>query len=195
MTTRKHLVLDEDVHVALSQRREMTGIPMNQIGNKILRSHISASLFQQFLGELLVESGCVTEDKYQDILDRVDRRMYEEHAPHRPPLTRLANGNFVSGSWEIRTVHDDPMGSFQLLEAWARDSFQNAMTQHSHQADEYLIALGGRTFVVLAGIPFTLACPGALHIPAGAIHSVTPLDKECRMAILVAPSVREYSAS
>lgn len=192
MPTRKHLVLDEDVHKALTLRRDMTGFPMGQIGNGILRSHISTAQFQQILGDQLIESGCVTAEQYQDLLASVNQQLREKHVPGEPPLTRLANGHFVSGSWEIETLHEDPMGAFQLLEAWARDGFQNAMTQHTHDAEEFLIALSGRCFVVMGGIPFTLVQPGWLRIPSGAPHSVTP-NAECRLAILVTPAQPEYS--
>jgi mannose-6-phosphate isomerase-like protein (cupin superfamily) len=194
MTTRKHLVLDDDVHEALTLRRDMMGFPIKQIGNGILRSHISASLFTEFLGEKLTEMGCVTKEQFQDVLQHVDRRLKDERRAGAPPLTRLPNGHFVSGSWEIKTLFEDPVGSFQLLEAWARDGFQNSMTQHIHDSEEYLIALSGRCFVVMGGTPFTLTSPSGLRISAGAPHSATPLDRECRIAILVTPSVPEYAS-
>jgi mannose-6-phosphate isomerase-like protein (cupin superfamily) len=173
----------------------MMGFPISQIGNGILRSHISASLFTEFLGEKLIESGCVTEEQFQYILEHVDRRLRNEQVAGAPPLTRLPNGHLISGSWEMETLFEDPMGAFQLMEAWARDGFQNSMTQHTHDAEQYLIALSGRCLVVMGGTPFTLTSSNGLRVSAGVPHSATPLDKECRIAILVTPALPEYSSN
>ncbi|MBN1858778.1 hypothetical protein JW848_06190, partial [Candidatus Bipolaricaulota bacterium] len=156
MTPRKHLVLDEDVHEALSHRREMTGLPISQIGNAIVRAHIAASFAEDLLGDELVKMGRITKDEYRRLLEKTDRRLRDEFRPGAAAIERIAPGRFTAGSWEFQNVWQSPVGAFQLLEVWARDALQRSMTQHTHAADEYLISLAGRCFVVLGGVPLTL---------------------------------------
>ena len=98
----------------------------------------------------------------------------------------------VSGSWEIENVSCSVDGSFQVLECWARDSLQQPMGQHFHDADEYVIALSGRSLIVMGGLPFTLAKGNMLQVPAQANHCVTPLDCDSHILMVTVPATREY---
>lgn len=194
MTPRKHLVLDEDVHEALSHRRDMTGLPISQIGNAIVRAHIAASLAEDLFGAELVKMGRVTKEEYRQLLEKTHRKLRDEFRPGTAGIERTARGRFTAGSWEIQNLWESPVGAFQLLEVWARDTLQRPITQHTHTADEYLVSLAGRCFVVLGGIPFTLTAGSVLRIPAGAAHTATPLDEQCHLLTVVVPAVAEYSA-
>jgi len=189
---RKHLVLDEDIHEALSDRREMTGLPISQIGNAILRAHIGSTSLEQLLRERLIESGQITAEEYEQVLEDVERRLREEYRPGAAPIERVAPGQFIAGSWEIVNLLECPTGAFQLLEVWARDALQHPMTQHAHEADEYIISLAGRCLVAIGGIPFTMTKGCVLQIPSGAPHSSTPMDSECHLLVIVAPAAPEY---
>jgi mannose-6-phosphate isomerase-like protein (cupin superfamily) len=189
----KHLVLDEDVHKALIQRREMTGLPIGHIGNAILRGHIAASLLESLLEQQLIEKGFITTDQYQEVLKQVDRELRDRVSPGTTPIERSPQGTFLSGSWETQTLFEDPVGSFQLLEIWARDALRQPMTQHAHDSDEYVIALAGRSFFVMNGVPFTLTKGNVAQIPANIAHSAIPMDPECHLLVLVAPAISEFS--
>lgn len=193
MAPRKHLVLDEDVHEALSHRREMTGLPISQIGNAIVRAHIAAPLLEHLIGEQLVKAGRVTEEEYAETLEQADRKLRKEFKAGAAPVQRVSPGRFTAGSWELLTVFESPVGAFQLVEVWARDALQRPFTQHMHDADEFLISIAGRCFVVMGGVPLTLTTGCVLRVPAGAAHSATPLDDQCHLLAVVTPAVPEYS--
>ena len=189
----KHLVLDADVHEALMKRKDLTGLPISRVGNEILRRHISSVLEDHLLGDYLIENGFITREEFRKALEQVDRTVQDKYRPGSVPLKHLGGGRFVSGSWEIHRLHEESSGSFQLLEAWARDGLQRPMIQHSHTSEEYLVSLGGRCLVIMSGTPFTLTKDCSLRIPAGVTHSATPLDAECHMLILSSPALQEYS--
>ena len=171
----------------------MTGLPISQIGNAIVRAHIAASRAEDFLREELIKMGHLTDQEYQQALEQANRRLRDEFRPGAAGIERIAPGRFTAGSWEIQNLWESPVGAFQLLEAWARDALQRSITQHTHAADEYLISIAGRCFVVLGGVPLTLTGGTVLRIPAQAAHTATPLDEQCHLLTVVVPAVPEYS--
>lgn len=195
MPTRKHLVLDDDVYEALVGRKDMTGFPIGRIGNTILRGHIAAVLLEDLVGQKLIEEGLISRDEYREVLHQASAELRGSSPLGRVPVEIAANGGMVSGSWGISSVFSSPDGSFQILECWARDSLQQPMRQHSHEADEYFIALSGRALFVMSGLPFTLVPRNILQIPAGAAHSAVPLNAECHLIGITVPATDEYSAS
>ena len=192
MTSKKHLVLDQDVHEALSQRRELTGMPIGRIGNGILRSHIHAALHERLLGEELVQGGHISWQQYERILENVDRRARSGRSSGTAPVERVGQSEFIAGSWQIETLLDSPVGAFQLLECWARDPHLHPLSQHAHAAEEYLIGLGGRCIVVMRGIPMILTKGCVFRIPERVIHSATPLGEDTHLLAIMVPGVPEY---
>lgn len=195
MPTQKHLVLDDDVYQALVGRKDMTGLPISRIGNSILRDHIAAVLLEDLVGKQLVEAGRISEDEYREILHRADSELRRTYQPGLAPVDVLGDGRMVSGSWEIENLLRASDDSFQVLECWARDSLQQPMGQHSHDSDEFIITLAGRTLFVLMGLPFTLVKGSVVQIPAGATHSGVPLDSDSHLLAVTVPATDEYSAS
>ena len=193
--TRKHLVLDDDVHEALVGRRDMTGLPISKIGNSILRAHIAAVLLEDLVGRALVERGRISQDEYSEVLRQASNELRRSFRPGHPPVEATADGELISGSWGVKSVFSSPDGAFQILECWARDSLQQPMGQHSHDADEFFIALSGRALFVMHGLPFTLMPGNTLQVPAGAAHSAVPLNAECHILAVTVPATAEYSAS
>ncbi|TFH09941.1 MAG: hypothetical protein E4H08_04710 [Candidatus Atribacteria bacterium] len=193
MSPQKHLVLDEDVHQALAQRREMTGLPLGHLGNAILRGHIASSFLENHLGKHLVDEGLITAEQYQRALEYADRKVRAEFRPGTAPIEQTAAGTFISGSWESRTIFEDPVGAFQLLEVWVRDALQQPMAQHAHDADEYIVSLGGRAFFIMNGVPATLLKGNMLQIPAGVTHIAMPVSEDCHLVAMIMPAVPEYS--
>ena len=193
MPSRKHLVLDQDVHEALSQRREMTGVPIGQLGNKILRSHILSSLCERLMGEELVQRGHVSWEEYESILESVDRRARSRRSIGPAPVERVGEREFIAGSWEIHNLFESPVGAFQLLESWARDPHMHPLSQHAHAGEQYVVVLEGRCIVVMKGIPSILTKDCVLRVPSGVTHSATPLDADSHLLIVMVPGAPEYS--
>ena len=191
--TRKHLVLDDDVYEALVGRRDMTGLPIGRIGNSILRTHIAAVLLEDLVGKTLVETGRISQDEYSEVLHQASNELRRSFRPGHVPIETTVDGQLISGSWGISNVFSSPDGSFQILECWARDSLQRPMGQHSHDADEFFIALSGRALFVMRGLPFTLMPGNILQVPAGAEHSAVPLNAECHILAVTVPATAEYS--
>lgn len=194
MPTQKHLVLDDDVYGALLGRKDLTGRPISRIGNSILRAHIAAAHLEDLIGKELVETGRISQDEYREVLHQALTELRRSFQPGRAPVEVSADGRMVSGSWEIENRFRSEDGSFQILECWARDSLQQPMGQHTHDADEYLIALNGSTLFVMSGLPFTLVKGNVLQVPARAEHSAVPLDSDCHLLAVTVPATVEYSA-
>ena len=193
MPTSKHLVLDNDVYEALLGRKEMTGEPIGRIGNSILRVHIAAALLEDLVGKKLVEAGRLSDAEYADVLHQASEELRRMFHPARVTVEVLKDGTMVAGSWRIQSLQRSEDGSFHLLECWARDALQRPMAQHVHDAHEFLVSMGGRCFVVMGGLPFTLTKGNMLQVPAGAAHSAVPLDAECHLLALTIPATAEYS--
>jgi mannose-6-phosphate isomerase-like protein (cupin superfamily) len=193
LPTSKHLVLDDDVYEALLGRRDLTGMPISKIGNGVLRSHIANVLLEDVVGQKLVETGHLSRAEYQDILHQAAEELRRTFQPKRVPVEVADDGTMVAGSLMIANIHRPEDGAFQLLECWARDTLQQPMGQHAHGADEFLVALSGRSLVVMGGFPFILTKRNMLQIPAGVIHSVVPLDSECHFLVLTVPATPEYA--
>jgi mannose-6-phosphate isomerase-like protein (cupin superfamily) len=195
MANRKHLVLDDDVYESLVKRRSLTGVPMGAIGNGILRSHIASRRIEQLVGEYLVSAGKVSPAEYEEALLAASENLRRASATAPLLLTQGDDGVLTTGSWSIRSLLCPPERTFQLLEAWARDSCERSTEQHTHNADEYIVLVEGRALCVLNGLPCTLQKGTVLHIPAGAIHTMLPVGRECHLLILVIPSVPEFYPS
>lgn len=195
MATQKHLVLEDDVYQCLIARRNMTGVPMGKIGNSIIRSHIAQTEFEHLLGECLVAAGRATPDQYHAAVESTHRLLRKRFSPGALTLEREPDGTLLCGSWAIKEVFAPSGFGYQVLEAWARDPWERAIEQHSHNADEYAIALGGKTLIIMNEVPCTLRRDSVLQIPAGAVHSAIPLDIESRLLLVVIPPVAEFSAS
>ena len=193
--TRKHLVLEDDVYEALLGRKDLTGLPISRIGNSILRGHIAAVLLEDLVGKRLVENGRISQDEYREVLREATTELRRSFQPGRAPIEASADGRMVSGSWEIENLLRSGDGSFQILECWARDSLQQPMGQHFHDADEYVIALNGRSFFVMGGLPFTLTKGNMLQVPSGAVHSAIPLSADCHLLAVTVPATAEYSVT
>ena len=67
MAADKHLVLDEDVHRKLKQRKRDTGLTVREIGNSVLRSVLWRQSLSELIGRKLVESGALSAEEYTRI--------------------------------------------------------------------------------------------------------------------------------
>ena len=193
MPTQKHLVLDDDVHEILKERKELTGSSIKEVGNSILRSSLESVLLIDTIRKILVDRGKVSEDEYNHAHEQACLKLQRGYSPAKAPVEKTGRETFVSGSWKIKSLFRRSDSVFQVLEAWARDARQLPMEAHHHDADEFLITLNGRTIITMSGTPYTLQPLNMLQIPAGCVHSSTPLDGNCHLISVITPAVPEYS--
>ena len=192
MPLQKHLVLDDDVHEILKERKELTGSSIKEIGNSVLRTSVEHAFLCDIIGRILVDRNKVSEDEYSHALEQASAELRQANATVGVPVVTTSKGTLVSGSWEMRSLFRTSDSAFQVLECWARDSRQLSMQAHRHDADEFLIVLHGRAIITMCGTPYTLGSLNMLQVPAGVVHSVKPLDADCHMLTVLSPAVPEY---
>jgi len=192
MSTKKHLVLDDDVHEILKGTKELTGSSIKEIGNSVLRTSMESVFLGDIVGRILVDKGKVSEDEYGRALEQASTELRLSQATVRVPVEMTKKGTLVAGSWETRQIFRRSDGAFQVLECWTRDSRQLPMQAHRHANDEFFIMLHGRTIITMSGTPYTLGSLNILQVPAGVVHSVRPLDADCHMLTVLSPAVPEY---
>ncbi len=189
MTTKKHLVLDDDVHEALEERKELTGSAIKEIGNSVLRACLESVFLGDMLGSILVKQGLVSQDDYEQAIDQASAKLTK---PSKLPIQRTAKGTVVAGSWESRQLFQRSDGAFQILELWTKDSRQLPIQQHRHPGDEFLVLLKGRAILTMSGLPYTLGPLNMLQVPAGVVHSLKPCACDCHLLCILSPAVSEW---
>jgi len=192
MSPQKHLVLDDDVHATLCTKKASSGLPIKEIGNSMLRPCVTDGLLTSLVGRLLVEQGHVSADEYRSLLDSAARTVRKTQLQAEALIEATAKGKFVSGSWEIATIVTADDGSFQLLECWARDAHRLPMEEHHHDADEFFVALAGRSLMTVRGTAHVLGPQSSLQVPAGCIHHAVPLDDSAHLLALLVPALPEF---
>jgi len=192
MSTKKHLVLDDDVHEILKERKELTGSSIKEIGNSVLRTSIENVFLGDIVGRILVEKHKLSEDEYNHALGQASAELRQSQANVRVPVETTSKGTLVAGSLENRQLFRRSDGAFQVLESWTRDSRCLPMQAHRHTADEFFIVLHGRIIITMSGTPYTLGPLNVFQVPAGVVHSVKPLDADCHMLAILVPAVPEY---
>lgn len=192
MSTQKHLVLDDDVHKILQERKELLGTSIKEIGNSILRTFAEHIFLGDVVGRILIESGKVSEDEYNQVLEEASAELKRSHATVGAPVEPTRKGTLVSGSWETRQLFRGSDDAFQVLECWTRDSRQLPMQAHRHAADEFFVVLHGRIIVTMGGTPYTVGPLNMFQVPSKVVHSVKPLNADCYMLAVLVPAVPEY---
>ena len=191
-STPKHLVLEDDVHRTLKAKKGLAGLSIREIGNAVLRSSMDREHLPDIVGDILVGMGRLSEDEYRQVLEQAAAEAQRIGEATASPVTRTREGTLVSGSWEMENVLTSRSSLFQILECWARDGHRLPMEAHRHDADEFVIALRGRTLVTMNGVPVALGARNMLQIPAGCVHSGTPLDGTAHVVVVVMPPIPEY---
>ena len=192
MPKRKHLVLDDDVHEILKERKDLTGSSIREIGNSVLRDSMESVFLGDIVGRILVDNGKVSEDDYNRALNQASAKLLQSQAIIRIPVETTSKGTLIAGSLETRQLFRRSDSAFQVLECWARDSRGLPMEAHRHAADEFFIVLQGRIIITMNGTPYTLGALNMLQVPAGVVHSVKPLDPDCHFLAVLSPAVPEY---
>ena len=192
MPKQKHLVLDNDVHEILKERKELTGSSIKEIGNSVLRTSIESVFLGDIVGRILAKKGKVSEDDYSRALEEASAELRQSQTNIRVPVEPTSKGTLIAGSLETRQLFRRSDGAFQILECWTRDSLKLPMQAHRHAADEFFIVLHGRIIITMSGTPYTLGSLNMLQVPADVIHSVKPLDPDCHFLAVLSPAVPEY---
>ena len=195
MSRQKHLVLDDDVHKILSERKELTGSSIKAIGNSILRTSMQDVLLSDIIGKILVEDGLVSEDDVRKAMERASSQSQEVQKQLTVPIAVTKKGTLISGSLETRQLFRRSDGAFQVLESWTRDSRGLPMEAHRHDADEFFIVLQGRILVTMAGVSHTIRPLNILQVPSSIVHSVKPIGADCHLLVVLVPAVPEYFGS
>ena len=193
MAADKHLVLDEDVHRKLKQRKKETGLTVREIGNSVLRSVLWRHSLSELIGKKLVDSGVISAEEYARIREAALKEAAVERHETKALIKVTARGTIVTGSWEVREVSCPNDSLYQVLEAWARDGRARPMPPHSHPGDEYFIVLKGRIRATVEERETEIVkAPGCLRVSAGAIHSVAPLTRDTRSIVVLSPPEPAY---
>lgn len=188
LSTKKHLVLDPDVHAKLSTRKRRSNLTIREIGNTMLRSVLSRPSLSEIIGKRLVEAGIVTAEAYE----RVRAEALQDAAVHIHEPSRVVHwtprGTFVSGSWEAQETFRSPSGDYQVLEAWARDGREHPMPTHCHKGIEILFVVNGALLATLEDAQAEAILAGSvLRIPATMSHTIAPVARETRAVIVLTP--------
>ncbi len=132
MSAKKHLVLDDDVHEILKERKELTGSSIKEIGNSVLRTSIESVFLGDIVARILVEKHRISEDEYSHALGQASAELRQSQANLRVPVQTTSRGTLVAGSLENRQLFRRSDGAFQILEIWTRDSRRLPMQAHRH---------------------------------------------------------------
>lgn len=193
MAADKHLVLDEDVHKKLKQRKKETGLTLREIGNSVLRSVLWRHSLSELIGKKLVESGTISAEEFARIRGEVVKEATLTLYSAKAAIKITERGTIVTGSWEVREVSCSSDGLYQILEGWARDGRARPMPPHSHTGNEYFIVLKGRIRgTVEERETEVVKAPGLLLVPRGAIHTIAPLTKDTRGIVVLSPPEPAY---
>jgi len=186
--SRKHLVLDHDVHLRLMRRKRETGLAASQIGNAILRVCLDGSVPQfELLRDTLVSAGKLTEADFDEaIAETIDAlRAKTENWTDCLPESQSEPSN--PGSWEIREIGEQEDGALRLLEFRARDRRERPTPAHHNAADVHVLIVSGHVLFAVNSRHSLHTAPSTLHIPAGSIHLSVPLTEDARYLAVSVP--------
>lgn len=186
---KKHLVLDNDVHLRLQKRKKSTGLTQQSIGNLILRSVLSQpNLLMETVGKKLADLGTIPLEEYEEVVKSVIRDIGQSAAKSTALLELGPGDSLVTGSWQVNLLHRSPDDSFQIVEAWARNARNEPVAHHIHSEDEYVVVLSGCVMLEDAG-RHTLLDPGScFRIPTGDLHSLVPLGGDVQTLVTFVPA-------
>ncbi|MFH1609498.1 MAG: hypothetical protein ABID40_02585 [Candidatus Bipolaricaulota bacterium] len=190
----QHLVLDDDVHVALKRRKKNTGVTVREIGNSALRAALSVRTHRDLTVETLIETGKVTQADYDRAVASAAQALKEKYKPIQEMLVAVPEQTYVCGSWEARDLVRAADGSYQVVEAWAKDVKQKisqAWSEGEHDVD--VVVLKGKVRVETAEGPHTFGPPDSLHCPVGQAFLATPVTRTTRMIVVFSPALPEKS--
>ena len=188
----KHLVLDEDVHRALTKKKTETGINVKDLGNCALRSMLERPLLAEAIGRRVVSSGLLSAEQFED-LQREALGDITALASDVSSLIRSTKHNtLASGSWEIKELVHDTARDFQILLVWVKDRQLRPMLLHRHEGSEFVVVLSGAIMISVDAESCVIKAPNCRLIPQGAFHSAAPLDRNTTLLTVLSPPEPGY---
>lgn len=188
----QHLVLDDDVHVALKRRKKDTGVTVREIGNSALRAALSVSTHRDLTVENLIATGKITRDDYDRAVASAAHALRAMYKPIQAMLAAAPERTYVCGSWEARDLVRAADGSYQVVEAWAKDVKQKvpqAWSEGQHDVD--VVVLKGKVCLETEQGPHTFGPLDSLHCPADQAFRATPVTRTTRMIVVFSPALPE----
>lgn len=183
----KHLVLDEDVHVALKKKKGETGVNVKDLGNSVLRSVLERPLLTEAIGRRIVSSGLLSVEEFSELRRDALRDITTPVSKAASVFQPTAHNTFVAGSWEMRELALDAENQFQVFSMWTRDLRFKPIPLHTHDGAEYWMILSGAMIVTIDAESQVLKAPDCKVIPSGASHSSAPLTQDTRLIVVLSP--------
>ena len=193
MTTKKHLVLDYDVHLRLQRRKKQLGLSIKAIGNAILRICLdkSPSMFA-LLGDELIGMGRITPDEYNAAIERTLKRAAQIYAADDVFLLSAGEGSVPYGSWELKCLYGPEDDGTRVFSLQTRDKRGLMTPVHCHREDLHALVLSGKVVFQVGADQHVVGANSGIHVPAGQVHATSPLSSSARMLIaLVDPESSE----
>jgi len=190
----QHLVLDDDVHVTLKRRKRDTGVTVREIGNSALRAALSVSTHRDLTVENLIAAGKITQADYDRAVVSAAHALRAMYKPIQALLATTPERTYVCGSWEVRDLVRAADGSYQVVEAWAKDVNQKvpqAWSEGQHDVD--VVVLQGKVRLETEEGPRTFGPPDSLHCHVGQALRATPGTRTARMIVVFSPALPEKS--
>lgn len=181
MTTKKHLVLDHDVHLRLQRRKRELGISIKGIGNSILRTCLDRTApLLDLVRDELIEMHKITAADYRGAVERVMARVAQQSAIDDAFPLPAEGETVVSGSWEIECIHHPSSGGVCIYNCTAHNLRKLMTPSHYHKQDMHVLVLSGVVAFYIGTDQRHLSANSGLYIPAGQVHAKVPLTQDTR---------------
>jgi mannose-6-phosphate isomerase-like protein (cupin superfamily) len=190
----KHLVLDDDVHRSLRKKKRETGVNVQDIGNALLRSVLERPVVAQLIGKKLVESGKLTEEEFDRLLNASTREASAVVSDVASLVRTTKRSTVAVGSWELQELYVSEDDSFQILKAWSKDRRSKPFPAHRHESEAIFVVLSGKLLVTLSDEAVVLSAADAHHVPSGEPHAITPIERDTLVLVIVFPPEHSYRA-
>jgi len=192
--SKKHLILDYDVHLRLQKRKAQTGLTQQAIGNLILRSVLAQpNLLVEVVGRKLADSGAIPLEEYEELVRSAIQDIGRNTASGADLLEPGPGNNLVAGSWQVNLLHRSPDDSFQIVQARTWNARKAPIAHHIHSEDEYGLVLSGCVMLEVAGQHTLVDCGSCFRIQRGQSHSLVPLSGDVQTLITFVPAGSLFS--
>jgi len=189
----KHLVLDEDVHRALTKKKTETGINVKDLGNCALRSMLERPLLAEAIGRRVVSSGLLSAEEFEDLRREALGDITTAASDVSSLIRRTKHDTLAAGSWEIEELVRDTARDFQILLVWVKDRQLRPIPLHRHEGSEFLVVLSGAIMISVDAESYVIKAPDCRLIPQGAFHSAAPLDRNTMLLSVLSPPEPAYT--
>ena len=189
----KHLVLDEDVHRALTKKKTETGINVKDLGNCALRAMLERPLLAEAIGRRIVSSGLLSLEEFEHLRREALGDVTTLSSDVNNLIRTTKRNTLAAGSWEIKELARDTARDFQILLVWVKDRHLRPMPLHRHAGSEFVVVLSGAIMISIDAESCVIKAPDCKLIPQGAFHSAAPLDRNTMLLTILSPPEPGYT--